>query len=59
MTIKNSRQEYQEPIKVCKLEGTTPTTNQQDISFTRSQEYRNTVETYGMTGTIGIQYQIK
>lgn len=34
-------------------------TNQQDISFTRSQEYRNTVETYGMTGTIGIQYQIK
>jgi len=33
--------------------------NKQDISFTRSQEYRNTVETYGMTGTIGIQYQIK
>jgi len=34
-------------------------TNQQDVSFTRSQEYRNTLETYGMTGTIGLQYRIK
>lgn len=34
-------------------------TNQQDISFTRSEEFRNTVETYGMTATIGLQYRIK
>jgi TonB-dependent receptor len=34
-------------------------TNQQDVSFTRSEEFRNTVETYGMTGTIGIEYRIK
>jgi TonB-dependent receptor len=34
-------------------------TNQQDISFTRSEEFRNTVETYGMTGTVGLQYRIK
>lgn len=34
-------------------------TNQQDISFTRTEEFRNTVETYGMTGTFGLQYQLK
>ncbi len=34
-------------------------TNQQDIGFTRSEQFRNTVETYGMTGTVGIQFQIK
>lgn len=34
-------------------------TNQQDISFTRSPEFRNTVETYGMTGTIGVEYRIR
>lgn len=33
--------------------------NQQDITFTRSEEFRNTVETYGWTGTFGLQYQIK
>lgn len=34
-------------------------TDQQDISFTRSEAFRNTVETYGMTGTVGLQYRIK
>ncbi len=34
-------------------------TNQQDISFTRSEQFRNTVETYGMTANIGLQYRIK
>jgi TonB-dependent receptor len=34
-------------------------TNQQDISFTRSESFLNTIETYGMTGTIGLQYKIK
>lgn len=34
-------------------------TNQQDISFTRAEEYRNTLETYGLTATIGIEYRIK
>lgn len=34
-------------------------TNQQDIGFTRSEEYINTIQTYGITGTVGIQYQIK
>ena len=34
-------------------------TNQQDISFTRSESFLNTIETYGMTGTIGLQYRIK
>lgn len=34
-------------------------TNQQDISFTRIEQFRNTVETYGITGTVGLQYQIK
>lgn len=34
-------------------------TNQQDVTFTRTEAFRNTVETYGITGTIGLQYQIK
>ena len=34
-------------------------TDQQDISFTRSPQFRNTVETYGMTGTIGVEYRIR
>lgn len=34
-------------------------TNQQDISFTRDPRFRNTVETYGMTGTIGVEYRIR
>ncbi len=34
-------------------------TNQQDISFTRTESFRNTVETYGMTGTLGLQYRIR
>ncbi len=34
-------------------------TNQQDISFTRSEDFLNTIETYGVTGTFGLQYQIK
>ena len=34
-------------------------TNQQDVSFTRAEEFRNTVQTYGMTGTLGLQFRIK
>lgn len=34
-------------------------TNQQDIGFTRTDQYRNTVETYGLTSTFGLQYRIK
>lgn len=34
-------------------------TNQQDISFTRNENFRNTVETYGITGSLGLQYRIK
>ena len=34
-------------------------TNQQDISFIRNVDFRNTVETYGVTGTLGLQYRIK
>jgi TonB-dependent receptor len=34
-------------------------TNQQDISFIRNIDFRNTVETYGVTGTLGLQYRIK
>ncbi|MEM0993996.1 MAG: hypothetical protein AAGI49_13235, partial [Bacteroidota bacterium] len=34
-------------------------TNQQDISFTRSEDFINTIETYGMTATAGLQYRIK
>ena len=33
--------------------------NQQDISFTREEQYINTIQTYGTTGTIGLQYRIK
>ncbi len=33
-------------------------TNQQDISFTRTPDFRNTVETYGLTATFGIQYKL-
>lgn len=33
-------------------------TNQQDKSFTRSEEYRNTLETYVITGTFGLQFKI-
>lgn len=32
-------------------------TNQQDIRFTRNEDYIRTIETYGMTGTIGVQFQ--
>ena len=32
--------------------------NQQDISFTRSIAYINTIQTYGFTGTIGLQYKL-
>jgi TonB-dependent receptor len=34
-------------------------TDQQDINFTRSETYLNTIQTYGMTGTFGVQYQIR
>jgi len=34
-------------------------TNQQDVSFTRTEDFLNTIETYGVTGTFGVQYQIK
>lgn len=34
-------------------------TDQQDVSFTRTESFLNTIETYGMTGTIGLQYRIK
>lgn len=33
--------------------------NQQDIRFTRNENYIRTIETYGMTGTIGLQYRFK
>ncbi|GAB4418113.1 MAG: TonB-dependent receptor [Bacteroidia bacterium] len=33
--------------------------NQQDISFTRDLDHRNTIETYGLTGTLGVQYSIR
>lgn len=33
--------------------------NQRDIDFTRSKSFLNSIETYGMTGTIGVQYNIK
>lgn len=33
-------------------------TNQQDISFTQSVDYLSTIQTYGMTGTIGLQYKL-
>lgn len=34
-------------------------TNQQDISFTRNEKYISTVQTFGWTGTVGLQYQIR
>lgn len=34
-------------------------TNQQDISFTRTADNLNTIQTYGFTGTIGLQYRIR
>ncbi len=34
-------------------------TNQQDISFIRNENFVNTIETYGFTATIGVQYRIK
>ena len=33
-------------------------TNQQDINFIRSESFLSQIETYGMTGTIGIQYKL-
>jgi outer membrane receptor protein involved in Fe transport len=33
-------------------------TNQQDISFTRTEAFLNTIENYGFTGSIGVQYKI-
>ncbi|MEN0048202.1 MAG: TonB-dependent receptor, partial [Bacteroidota bacterium] len=32
--------------------------NQQDISFTRDERFINTVETYGATGTMGVQFRL-
>jgi TonB-dependent receptor len=32
--------------------------NQQDISFTRTEQFLNTIETYGMTGTMGFQFRL-
>ncbi|MEM6628682.1 MAG: TonB-dependent receptor [Bacteroidota bacterium] len=32
--------------------------NQQDISFTRTRNFLNTVQTYGFTGTVGVQFQL-
>jgi outer membrane receptor protein involved in Fe transport len=31
--------------------------NQQDIRFTRNETYIRSIETYGFTGTIGVQYR--
>lgn len=31
--------------------------NQQDITFTREEMYRNTTETYGFTATLGLQFK--
>lgn len=33
-------------------------TNQQDIAFIRNLDFISNIETYGMTGTIGIQYRL-
>jgi len=33
--------------------------NQQDIRFTRNESYIRKIETYGFTGTLGIQYRFK
>ena len=32
--------------------------NQQDISFTRNENFINTIQTFGWTGTLGIQYKL-
>ncbi|MEL6676445.1 MAG: TonB-dependent receptor [Bacteroidota bacterium] len=32
--------------------------NQRDISFTRSPEFTNSVQTYGLTGNLGLQFRI-
>ena len=32
--------------------------NQQDISFTRNENYLNTIQTFGWTGTAGVQYKL-
>jgi TonB-dependent receptor len=32
--------------------------NQQDISFTRDERFLNTIETYGLTGTLGVQFKL-
>ena len=34
-------------------------TNQQDISFTRTEAFLGTIQTYGATGTLGLQYKIQ
>lgn len=34
-------------------------TNQRDVSFTRTEQFINTIQTYGITGTLGLQYKIK
>jgi len=33
--------------------------NQQDISYTRNQSFLGTIQTYGLTGTLGLQYRIQ
>jgi len=33
--------------------------NQLDVGFTRTENFRNTTETYGVTANVGIQYRIK
>ncbi|MEM6321063.1 MAG: TonB-dependent receptor [Bacteroidota bacterium] len=33
-------------------------TNQQDISFIRNEDFLRRIETFGMTGTIGVQYKL-
>jgi len=33
-------------------------TNQQDIGFIRNENFLNSIETYGFTGTMGIQYKL-
>jgi len=32
--------------------------NQQDISFTRTESYTNTIQTFGWTGTLGLQFKL-
>ena len=32
--------------------------NQQDVSFVRNPNYLGTIETYGITGTLGLQYRL-